>query len=74
MKVKEYMNKSYDENLKENGYWLSALNTKYFYGEDNHTTYLDTVNATTRKDIQDFAAMLLNQGNLKTVVMMPETE
>ena len=73
-KVKEYMNKSHDENLKENSYWLSTLNHKYFYGEDTHSDYLKTVNAVTREDIREFVANLLGQGNLKTVVMMPETE
>jgi len=71
-KVKEYMNKSYKENLKENSYWTNILDTKYFYGEDNHTSYIETVNAVTSKDIQEFAAKLLNQGNRKTVVMMPK--
>jgi zinc protease len=72
-KVKEYLNKSYDENLKENSYWLSILSTKYFYGEDNHSNYLETVNAITPQDIQAFTAKLLDQGNVKTVIMVPET-
>jgi len=71
-KVKEYLNKSYNENLKENGYWLNVLDTKYFYEEDIHTNYLDTVNATTPAEIRDFVANLLNQGNRKTIVMMPK--
>ncbi len=72
-KVKEYLNKSYDENLKENSYWLGILSTKYFYGEDNHSNYLETVNAITPQDIQAFTAKLLDQGNVKTVIMVPET-
>ncbi|WP_298651382.1 M16 family metallopeptidase [uncultured Proteiniphilum sp.] len=71
-KVKEYMNKSYNENLKENNYWMNILDNKYFYGEDNHTQYLETVNAVTPGDIQNFARDLLDQDNLKTVVMMPK--
>lgn len=71
-KVKEYLNKSYNENLKENRYWLNILDTKYFYGEDRHSQYLETVNAITPNDIRDFVKGLLDQGNLKTVVMMPE--
>jgi len=71
-KVKEYMNKSYNENLKENSYWLNILDNKYFYGEDNHTQYIDTVNAVTKDDLQNFAKTLLDQGNLKTIVMMPK--
>jgi zinc protease len=71
-KVKEYMNKSYTENLKENNYWVNVLDTKYFYGEDMHTHYIDTVNAITPEEIRDFVAGLLNQGNRKTIVMMPK--
>lgn len=71
-KVKEYMNKSYNENLKENSYWLNVLDTRYFYGEDTYTTYIETVNAVTPGEIRDFAASLMNQGNAKTIVMMPK--
>lgn len=71
-KVKEYMNKSYNESLKENGYWLNVLDTRYFYGEDTYTNYIETVNAVTPGEIKEFAANLINQGNKKTIVMMPE--
>ena len=73
-KVKEYMNKSYNENLKENSYWVNVLDTKYFYGEDTYTDYLKTVNSITAKDVQNFAKKLLAQGNQATVVMMPKEE
>lgn len=72
VKVKEYMNKSYTESLKENGYWLGILKNKYFYDEDVHTLYINTVNAITPNEIRDFAKSLLDQGNLKTIVMLPE--
>ena len=71
-RVKEYMNKSYSESLKENSYWMNILDNKYFYGEDNHTHYIETVNSITKDDIQGFVKALLDQGNLKTVVMLPE--
>jgi zinc protease len=71
-KVKEYMNKSYTENLRENRYWMNILDEIYFYGDDMHTGYIDTVNALTSKDVQEFARKLLNQGNRKTIVMMPK--
>ncbi len=71
-KVKEYMLKEYNENLKENGYWLGVLNTRYFYDEDNHSDYLNTLNSITAKDIQAFAKKFMDQGNEVTVVMMPE--
>lgn len=73
-KVKEYMLKQYDENLKENSYWMNILDTKYFYGEDNHSNYLSTLNSITAKDIQNFAKQFLSQGNEAIVVMMPKEE
>lgn len=72
LKVQEYMNKSYTEKLKENGYWLNILDEIYSYGDDMHTGYIETVNAVTPENIQEFAADLLNQGNKKTIVMMPK--
>ena len=71
-KVKEYMNKSYAENLKENRYWMNILDEIYFYGDDMHTGYIDTVNKLTSGDVKEFAMKLLNQGNKKTIVMMPK--
>lgn len=70
-RVKEYMNKSYNENLKENRYWVNVLDKLYFYGEDTHTNYIETVNNMTPKDVQRFVSELLKQGNLKTIIMIP---
>ena len=71
-KVKEYMLKQYDENLKENSYWMNILDTKYFYGEDNFTDYLNILSAVSENDIQQFAKEFLGQGNEAIVMMMPE--
>lgn len=71
-KVKEYMNKKFSEDIKENSYWLSQLSNKYFYKEDTHTDYLNTLNSITAKDVQNFAQNLLSQGNKATIVMMPK--
>ena len=71
-KVKEYMLKQQTESLKENGYWLSILNHKYVYGEDDYSKYSETLNSITAKDIQDFTSNLLSQGNQATIVMMPK--
>ena len=71
-RVIEQMNVAYEARLRENSYWLSILNTKYFFGEDNHTNYLDIVNSITRQEVQEFARMFLGQGNAVTVIMLPE--
>ena len=71
-KVKEYMLKKHNEDLKENGYWLNHLDTKYFYGQDDHSDYLKIINSITSKDIQDFAQKMLTQENEIIVVMTPQ--
>ncbi len=71
-KVKEYMTKKYSEDIKENSYWVSQLNNKYFYKEDTHSDYMQLLNSITQKDIQNFAQNLLSQGNKATIVMMPK--
>lgn len=70
-KVIGHMNKKFNEDIKENSYWISILDSKYYYGEDNHSKYLDIVNSITKEDVQSFAKQLLDQGNIATVVMMP---
>lgn len=71
-KVKEYMLKQQSERLKENSYWLGVLSTKYFYGEDTYSEYLDIVKSITAQDVQDFAKEFLSQGNEAIIVMLPQ--
>ncbi|MEA4948457.1 MAG: insulinase family protein, partial [Petrimonas sp.] len=73
-KVKEYMLKQYNENLKENSYWMNVLDTKYFYGEDSHSNYLTILNSITTNDVKSFVKAFLSQGNEAVVVMMPKEE
>ena len=71
-KVKEYMLKQYNENLKENSYWMNVLDTNYFYGEDNHSNYLTILNSITANDVKNFVKEFLSQGNEAVVVMLPK--
>ena len=71
-KVKEFMNKKYSENVKQNGYWLGTLNTYYFYGENNYSDYLSTLNSITMEDVKEFVKELLAQENEVVVGMMPK--
>ncbi|MFA5655303.1 MAG: insulinase family protein [Dysgonamonadaceae bacterium] len=70
-KVKEFMNKKYSENMKENSYWLNILDTYYYYNEDNYSDYLSTLNSITMADVKQFANELLSQENEIIVSMMP---
>ncbi len=71
-KVKEYMIKKYQEDLKTNGYWSGILLSNYFYGEDNQTDYLSTLNSLTKEDIKVLMKDLLKPGNSIEVIMNPE--
>lgn len=73
-KVKKFMIKKYNEQIKENGYWLSILDTNYFYGEDNHSNFLSILESIKSDDLKLFAQKLMAQGNSIKVVMMPKEE
>lgn len=71
-KVKEFMLKKHDEDLKENSYWLSSLNEIVYTGMNPVEGYAQLVESVTTKDIQQFAAGLLNQHNEIEVSMVSE--
>ena len=71
-KVKEFMNKKYGEDIKLNSYWLGALDTYYFYDENNYSDYQTTLQSVTMNDVKEFANELLSQGNEIVVTMMPK--
>lgn len=71
-KVKEYMLKKFQEDEKQNGYWVSILSTYHFYNEDYHSNYFSTVNALTKDDIKNVAKQLISQGNFINVIMNPK--
>lgn len=68
-KVIEYMNKNYTQNLKENGYWLSAINNRYLLGKDMHTTYKTALDSVTPEKINEFMKEIFTQGNKVEVIM-----
>lgn len=71
-KVKEYMNKKYEEDIKTNGYWLDILDNYYFYNEDNDSEYLTILNAITGDDIKKMANDIISQNNFIEVIMTPK--
>ena len=62
-KVKEYMQKTYESNKKENGFWVNILHSYYWEKEDDYTGYDELVNNITSSDLQEFAKMFFNQKN-----------
>ena len=73
-KVKEYMLRSHEEALKQNGYWMGQMTNYVLYGEDNDAIYVDTVNSITAADIQNLARQIFKSGNLIEVGMTSPME
>ena len=68
-KVRDYMVKQYNDNQKENSYWISSLDEYYYTGIDFNADYLTIVNSVTAADVKAFATDLIQQGNKVTVVL-----
>ena len=73
-KVKEYMLKSFQDNQKENGYWLKNISEYFFSGVDETKDYVSIVNSITSKDIQMFFTNLLKQKNRIQIIMTAPKE
>lgn len=72
-KVKEYLVKQYQDSQKQNGYWMSVITTKEQDKLDYKKDYLDTLNATTAAQVQQFINnVVLKQNNRTVVVMTPQ--
>jgi zinc protease len=71
-KVKEYLQKTYQENQRSNSYWSSIIKMKKEDGIDYKKDYLKTLNATTPEMLQKFVNdVILKQGNRTQVIMVP---
>lgn len=75
-KVKESDLRSYETNLKQNGFWINNLEFKYFHGEDpmDILTYPQMVKSLSLEDIRVFARKLLDTDNYIRVVLLPEEQ
>ena len=68
-KTKEYLLKTYQENLRENSYHASILREYLETGVDMMTGYEAAVKAVTVKDAQEYVKNILSQNNTSKVVM-----
>ena len=73
-KVKEYMLRSYEEAVKQNGYWMGQMTNYVLYGEDDDAIYVDTVKGITAADIQEVARQIFRSGNRIEVGMTSPME
>ena len=70
-KVKEYLLKTYTENERKNGTWLSYIEEQDRDQLDTYTNYQPTVQAVTSDDIAALAKQILEAKNCITVIMLP---
>ena len=68
----ENMLKDYNTNIKENWFWMSAIQEYLMHGTDQLSGYEQIVKAQTPETIADFARQLFNAGNRIELVMAPE--
>ena len=68
-KIMEYMQKTYTQNLRENGYWLGAISNRFLMGKDMHTSYEATLKGITPEKLNKFIKSTLTQGNQLEVIM-----
>src|SRR6185312_13114095 len=73
-KVKKQWKEKHKVDIKENGTWLSELQSFYFPGDnpDYFINYDKYVDALTQKEIQDAAKLLLTTKNVITGILRPE--
>jgi len=74
-KVKKQWKEKHKVDIKENGTWLSELQSFYFPGDnpDYFINYDKYVDGLTQKDIQDAAKLLLTTKNVITGILRPES-
>ncbi|HEU5292571.1 MAG TPA: insulinase family protein, partial [Cyclobacteriaceae bacterium] len=73
-KVKETMVKQYQENVKDNSYWLTKLQQSVELGSNpgDILTGEKRINAVTAKDVQEAAKKYFNMNNYLQAVLNPE--
>ena len=69
-KVRDYMLKKYNENLKENSYWANLMQNYAIDGFDGSKDYEKILNSITTEDLKKFVKSLLKQGNSIEVSMV----
>ena len=73
-KIKEYMLRSHQENLKDNDYWMESMVSKTRYDQDFVTGYEECVQGITVEDIKQMAQHIFGSGNKLVVSMETPTK
>ena len=75
-KVKETQRRGRETSLRENGFWLGSLQSRYQHGDDPATIlkYDELVDGLDAADVQGAAKRYLDTGNYVKVVLYPEKQ
>ena len=73
-KVKDYLHKTYQDNLRNNNYWSGEMYTLKKYGFDEVTDYEKVLDSITADDVRKAIADILKQKNQTRVIMYGETK
>lgn len=73
-KIKEYMLRKHEEDLKNNGYWMTQLINTTRYGLNLVDNYAETVNSITVDDLKALATSIFKSGNRIEVGMTSPVE
>ena len=73
-KVKDYMHKTHEENLRDNFFWANVLREYLKYDVDSITGYDEVLKSITAEEVRAAIEDLLNQKNESKVVMYGVTE
>lgn len=73
-KIKEYLLRSHDENIKTNGYWMSQIINKVRDNRNYVDGYNDVVNSITIDDLKAVANKIFKSGNKLVIGMTSPVE
>ena len=73
-KVREHLLKSYNDDQRQNDYWLKNFNEYFYTGVDKTKDYLSILNSITGKDVQVFVNDLIQQKNRIQIIMTTPEE
>ena len=73
-KAKEYLLKTYNQNQRENRWWMNRIRSIAFRGYDSAEDYENIVRAITPSNVKQIARTISDNNNRISVVMVPDAE
>ena len=71
-KIRKYLLKQYDEQMKSNYTWLNYLQAWHKYGRDDYSDYHRLIEELSPEKVRRMAAKIVADGNIAKIVMDPE--